>query len=169
MAAVSLRADVVRFWKRFAMRLFIIGFAGILVLMFMGYARADEGISPPKSLPLSKILKKVESQKVQPVKVSVQQQKWLIDGISAEGSVRVTVSARNGGIMSTEPIADLEPVEARLSMATIIRKLEEAQPGPIYRVHFAKNQWFVETKRGKTVTEVVLSADNGELMMGRDE
>lgn len=71
--------------------------------------------------------------------------------------------------MKRETIPDLDPVDSKLSMSRVVGKMEQANPGPIYRVHFAGKRWIVETRRGKQVTEMQLSADTGELLLGRDE
>lgn len=145
-------------------------FSAVLTFtLFCTDTPASEGIVPPGSTPLSRVLKNVENRGIQPVRVGVDGRQWVIDGVSKKSSVRIWVNSSNGGIMKKEEIDEIEPIKSSLKMSTVVRKIEQANPGPIYRVHFAKDRWIIETRRGKTTTMMELSSKTGELLMGKDE
>lgn len=144
--------------------------AALLTLALVCFeAQASEGIVAPSTTPLSRVIRNIENRGIKPVSVSAEGRQWVIDGIEKKASVRIWVNASNGGIMKREEIAELEPIESPLKMSKVVRKMEEANPGPIYRVHFAKDRWIIETRRGKTTTMVELSSKTGDLLMGKDE
>lgn len=138
-----------------------------LVLTCSG-TQASEGIVAPSTTPLSRVIRNIENRGIKPVSASADGRQWVIDGIEKKKSVRIWVNASNGGIMKREEIDELEPIESPLKMSKVVRKMEEANPGPIYRVHFAKDRWIIETRRGKTTTIVELSSKTGELLLGKD-
>lgn len=144
--------------------------AGLMILLCGTFssARGQDGL-PPGSRPLSRTLQLLEQKKFQPSSISLDQRQWRVEGIQGKDSFRLQVDPRNGRIISQEKIPDLDPVEGSMPVSRIIRKMEEANAGPIVRVHYQKKNWVIETRRGKNTTEIQLSADTGELTMGRDK
>jgi len=128
---------------------------------------AQEGL-PPGSRSLSKIIQILEQKKIQPVSIVLDQRQWKVEGIGKKESVRLRVDPRSGRIISQETIPELDPIKASLPLSRIVHKLEEARPGPIFRVHYGKKSWIIETRSGKTTTQIELSSDSGELLNGRD-
>jgi len=150
----------------------ILAMAGIWAGIFIGLcsqmAMAQNEL-PPGSKPLSKILQLLEQKKIQPARVVLDDRKWVVDGLTNKESVRLHVDPRTGRITQRETIPDLDPVEGALPVSRILEKLEAARPGPVRGVRYQKKRWLVETHNGKVTTEIQVSAETGNLLMGRDE
>jgi len=150
------------------MRVMLTTFSLLLLAGGIACAQGKEGL-PPGSRSLSQTVRMLEQRQIRPISVALNGRQWRVEGTDGKESVQLEVDPRTGKILSREKIPDLDPVEGSLPLSRIIRELEKANPGPIIRVRYRKKRWVIETRSGKTTTEIQLSADSGELLMGRDE